>query len=126
MISSLDHLVLTVSDIDNTVDFYTRVLGMQKQVFGDNRVALKFGAQKFNLHQHGNEFEPKAHSPTPGSADICLITHLDIEQACERVAAAGVIIIEGIVDRSGATGPIRSFYFRDPDQNLIEVSSYRG
>ena len=62
MISSLDHLVLTVSDIDNTVDFYTRVLGMQKQVFGDNRVALKFGAQKFNLHQHGNEFEPKAHS----------------------------------------------------------------
>ena len=68
MIASLDHLVLTVSDIDKTVDFYTRVLGMHKQVFGGNRVALKFGAQKFNLHHYGNQFEPKAESPTPGSA----------------------------------------------------------
>jgi len=124
MISNLDHLVLTVRSIEKTVDFYTTVLGMKKEVFGEGRVALKFGRQKFNLHQVGNEFEPKAATPTPGSADICLITNLPIKEAFERVIAMNIEIIEGVVPRTGANGPIKSFYFRDPDQNLVEVSSY--
>lgn len=124
MISSLDHLVLTVRSIDATARFYTDILGMEKEVFGEGRVALKFGGQKINLHQLDKEFEPKADCPTPGSADICLITHLPIQDAYDRVSAKGVSIIEGIVARTGATGPIQSFYCRDPDQNLIEVSSY--
>lgn len=124
MISSLDHLVLTVRSIDETVRFYSEILGMEKEVFGAGRVALKFGAQKINLHQLGNEFEPKADFPTPGSADICLITSLPIQDAYDKVSAKGVNILEGVVARTGATGPIQSFYFRDPDQNLIEVSSY--
>lgn len=124
MIASLDHLVLTVKSIERTVRFYTDILGMEEETFGAGRVALKFGCQKINLHQSGQEFEPKAHSPMPGSADICLLTDLPIEEAFEHVADKGVSIIEGIVARTGATGPIRSFYFRDPDNNLIEVSSY--
>ena len=124
MIASLDHLVLTVRDIDETVHFYSDVLGMKKEVFGGGRIALKFGSQKINLHQQGNEFEPKAAYPTPGSADICFITNLPIQDAYDQVSAKGIDILEGIVARTGATGAIQSFYFRDPDQNLIEVSSY--
>ncbi len=97
---------------------------MEKEVFGEGRVALKFGCQKINLHQHGREFEPKANTPMPGSADICLISSLPIIEALERVKSNGITIIEGIVSRTGAMGPIQSFYFRDPDKNLIEVSSY--
>lgn len=124
MISNLDHLVLTVKSIDDTVDFYTEILGMEEVLFGEGRVALKFGTQKINLHQLGKEFEPKANTPTPGSADLCFISHLPIQDAYDRVADKGVQIVEGIVDRTGATGPIRSFYVRDPDNNLIEISSY--
>lgn len=124
MISSLDHIVLTVRSIEDTVHFYTEVLGMEQEVFGEGRVALKFGVQKINLHQSGKEFEPKASVPTPGSADLCLITDLPISVAYDRVAEKNVRIVEGIVSRTGAVGPIQSFYFRDPDQNLIEVSSY--
>ena len=124
MILHLDHLVLTVKDIEKTAAFYTQVLGMQKEVFGEGRVALVFGQQKFNLHQLGKEFEPKADKPTSGSADLCLITDMDIHDAMAHVKAQGVEIIEGIVPRTGATGPIQSFYFRDPDQNLIEISAY--
>lgn len=124
MINRLDHLVLTVRSIDDTVAFYCGVLGMEKETFGAGRTALTFGNQKINLHQAGNEFEPRADRPTPGSADLCLITELPIETALERIRDAGVEIIEGIVPRTGATGPIESFYFRDPDQNLIEVSAY--
>ena len=123
-IARLDHLVLTVADIDATCDFYTRVLGMQVHTFGDNRRALTFGVQKINLHQHGREFEPKAHRPVPGSADLCLIAGVLLAEAEAHVRAAGVEIVEGPVRRTGATGPIWSFYFRDPDLNLIEVSSY--
>jgi catechol 2,3-dioxygenase-like lactoylglutathione lyase family enzyme len=123
-IDRLDHLVLTVADIDATCDFYTRVLGMTVVTFGDNRRALTFGAQKINLHQHGREFEPKAHKPVPGSADLCLIAGVPLAEAGAHIRAAGVDIIEGPVRRSGATGPIWSVYFRDPDLNLIEVSSY--
>jgi catechol 2,3-dioxygenase-like lactoylglutathione lyase family enzyme len=123
-IARLDHLVLTVADIDATCDFYTRVLGMALVTFGDNRRALNFGAQKINLHQQGREFEPKAHKPMPGSADLCLIAGVPLAEAEAHIRAAGVDIIEGPVRRTGATGPIWSVYFRDPDQNLIEVSSY--
>ena len=126
MISSLDHLVLTVKSIDRTIEFYTTTLGMKKESFGNGRVALKFGAQKINLHQLGQEFEPKAALPTPGSADICLITELPIEQALKQVQSRGGVVLNGIVPRTGAAGPIQSFYLRDPDQNLIEVSSYSG
>ncbi|MFN3883112.1 MAG: VOC family protein [Nitrincola lacisaponensis] len=126
MISHLDHLVLTVRSIDTTVEFYVDILGMEKEVFGEGRVALKFGSQKINLHQYGKEFEPKADHPTPGSADLCFITTLPIRDALARVAEKGVCVIEGIVTRTGANGPIQSFYFRDPDQNLIEVSSYEA
>lgn len=124
MISRLDHLVLTVRNIDATVAFYCNVLGMEKETFGAGRIALKFGNHKINLHEAGREFEPKADRPTPGSADICLITELPIGEAMSRIEGAGVEIIEGVVPRTGATGPLESFYFRDPDLNLIEVSAY--
>ena len=124
-IDRLDHLVLTVADIDATVEFYTRVLGMKAVTFGAGRTALAFGRSKINLHQAGHEFEPKAHCPTPGSADLCLIADDPLEQVIEELAAHRVPIEEGPVERTGATGPILSVYFRDPDHNLIEVSTYR-
>ena len=123
-IDRLDHLVLTVRDIEITVQFYVTVLGMEKEEFGAGRLALKFGNQKINLHQAGKEFEPKAQRPTPGSADLCFITEIPLSQAMDHVRNKGVAIIEGPVARTGATGPINSFYFRDPDMNLIEVSNY--
>ena len=122
-ISHLDHLVLTVANIENTVRFYTSVLGMETETFGKGRMALRFGEQKINLHQAGKEFEPKALKPTPGSADLCFITETPLDEAMEHVRSQGVHIIEGPVTRTGATGPIRSFYFRDPDGNLIEVAN---
>ncbi|MBK4734878.1 VOC family protein [Noviherbaspirillum pedocola] len=122
-VARLDHLVLTVADIDTTCDFYTRVLGMRVITFGEGRKALAFGAQKINLHRHGHEFEPKAQRPTPGSADLCFITDTPLDEAAARIRAAGVEIIEGPVRRTGAQGPILSVYFRDPDANLIEVSN---
>jgi len=122
-ISQLDHLVLTVQNIDKSASFYQSVLGMEKILFGNNRVALKFGDQKINLHEHGNEFNPKAPQAMPGSADLCFITPLGLEQAMTHIKKAGVEIITGPVERSGANGPILSFYFRDPDQNLIEVAN---
>ena len=122
-IHGIDHLVLTVRDIDKTLQFYTTVLGMQVVRFGEGRVALKFGNQKINLHEHGREYEPKAGHPTPGSADLCFITTLDIEQATSLIGQHGVDVIEGPVDRTGATGPLISIYFRDPDDNLIELSN---
>ena len=124
MITALDHLVLTVRSIDVTTRFYCDLLGMRRETFGEGRVALCFGRQKINLHEAGKEFEPKALRPTPGSADICLLTDLPLAEARARVAAGGVEIIAGIVPRTGAVGPIESFYFRDPDGNLVEVSSY--
>ena len=123
-ISRLDHLVLTVTNIETTAEFYQRTLNMEKQTFGENRVALKFGQQKINLHQVGKEYEPKAQTPTPGSADLCFITETPLAEAMQQVRDGGVEIIEGPVDRTGAMGPISSFYFCDPDNNLIEVSNY--
>jgi catechol 2,3-dioxygenase-like lactoylglutathione lyase family enzyme len=123
-IDRLDHLVLTVADIDATVAFYTRGLGMEAVTFGAGRTALAFGRSKINLHRAGHEFEPKARRPTPGSADLCLIAVGPMEQVIEDLAAHGIPVEEGPVERTGATGPILSVYFRDPDQNLIEVSTY--
>ena len=123
-IDRLDHLVLTVADIDATVAFYTRVLGMEAVTFGAGRTALAFGRSKINLHRAGHEFEPKALRPTPGSADLCLISAGPLDQVIEDLAAHGIPVEEGPVERTGATGPILSVYFRDPDQNLIEVSTY--
>ncbi|MET0344942.1 MAG: VOC family protein [Casimicrobiaceae bacterium] len=124
-IDRLDHLVLTVADIDATIAFYTRVLGMSAVTFAEGRRALAFGTHKINLHRAGHEFAPCARRPTPGSADVCLITSRLLAEAMAHVRACGVTIEEGPVQRTGATGPIESFYFRDPDGNLIEVSNYR-
>jgi catechol 2,3-dioxygenase-like lactoylglutathione lyase family enzyme len=123
-IDRIDHLVLTVRDIEATCAFYSRVLGMDIVAFGAGRVALTFGIQKFNLHQAGHEFEPKAKHPTPGSADICLIAAVPLAQVIAHLEVCGVPIIEGPTTRTGATGPLQSVYFRDPDSNLIEVSTY--
>ncbi len=121
-VQSLDHLVLTVADLDATVAFYTDYLGMTADVFGpDQRTALKFGAQKINLHVAGREFEPKAEKPVPGSGDLCFLVS-DLDGMAARLRAGGIAIIEGPVPRTGATGPIRSIYVRDPDGNLIELS----
>ena len=123
-IERLDHLVLTVRDIAATCDFYARVLGMEVVTFGAGRKALAFGRQKFNLHEAGREFEPKADTPTPGSADLCLIADGTLDDVIAHLRACGVPILEGPVQRTGALGPITSVYFRDPDRNLIEVSTY--
>ena len=121
-ISRIDHIVLTVNSIPATIDFYVRVLGMHADTFADNRVALKFGQQKINLHEADNEFEPKAQNATPGSADLCLLTETELSLAMQHVQNCDVEIIEGPVERTGATGKLLSFYIRDPDQNLIEVA----
>lgn len=123
-IKNMDHLVLTVADIDKTMQFYSTILGFEIVTFKNNRRALKFGSQKLNLHQKGNEFEPKADKPTCGSADLCFIAETDILDVFNELKEKGVEIIEGIVERSGAMGTIQSVYFRDPDKNLIEVSNY--
>jgi len=122
----LDHLVLTVASIPATVRFYQDVLGMRSEKFetasGEIRQALKFGTSKINLHQHGQEFEPKAQCPTPGSADLCFLTQTPIQDWQRHLAAQGVTIESGPVERTGATGPLVSIYIRDLDQNLIEIS----
>jgi len=122
-IDKLDHLVLTVKDIEKTVNFYTRVLGMSKTVFGQGRIALRFADQKINLHVYGNEFDPKAKRPTPGSTDLCFITSDKIEAVIEHIESCDVKVIEGPVERTGAKTKLRSIYLRDPDDNLIELAN---
>lgn len=124
-INRLDHLVLTVKDLDKTIDFYTRVLGMEKEVFKGSRIALKYGNQKINLHELGNEFEPKAYKVQEGSADLCFIIETDINEAKTYIESIGIKIEEGIVARTGTIGEIESLYLRDPDMNLIELSNYK-
>jgi len=122
-IERLDHLVLTVTDIDATCAFYTRVFGMALMRFGEGRVALGFGEQKINLHPHGGEFEPKASRPIPGSADLCLITRTPMAEVLAHLESCAVPVEEGPVQRTGAQGPILSVYCRDPDGNLIELAN---
>jgi catechol 2,3-dioxygenase-like lactoylglutathione lyase family enzyme len=120
----LDHLVLTVRDIEASLDFYTRVLGMRLVTFGNGRKALTFGIAKINLHQGGKELEPKALHPTPGSADLCFVVLTPLQVVVERLRAHGTEILLGPVKRTGAQGEMQSVYVRDPDGNLIELSSY--
>ncbi|NQV48846.1 MAG: VOC family protein [Rhodospirillaceae bacterium] len=123
----LDHLVLTVVDLDVSCDFYARVLGMEPVTFdvgGVTRRALSFGKQKINLHESGNEFTPRAAMAIPGSSDLCLITESTIEDIIDHLKSAAVDILQGPVARTGAEGPMMSVYFRDPDGNLLEVSRY--
>lgn len=126
-VQSLDHLVLTVRDMEATLRFYEAGLGMQAERFtvadGSTRLALKYGAQKINLHQAGAEFEPKAKLPTPGSADLCFLSETPLADWQDHLADQGIAILEGPVPRTGATGPILSIYLRDPDDNLIEISN---
>lgn len=124
IIDRIDHIVLTVQNIEKTVEFYNNILGMNVVEFNQGRKALTFGSQKINLHQKGREFEPKAHIPTCGSMDLCLITSTDINQIKRELKDKGIEIIQGIVERTGAVGNIKSIYIRDPDQNLIELSNY--
>ena len=122
-LEKLDHLVLPVSNIDAIATFYTTYLGMEKRIFGDDRVALHFGDQKINLHPAGWDYEPKARVSTPGSADLCFIVSERVDSLQTKLALRGVEVIEGPVERTGATGRLRSIYIRDPDGNLIELSN---
>ncbi len=124
VLDRFDHVVLTVADVEKTCEFYARAVGMQVQTFGGGRKALVFGRQKLNLHQLGKEIDPKAKRPTPGSADLCFIATTPVEDVIAHLKAVGVKIEDGPVPRTGAMGPIRSVYFRDPDENLIEISNY--
>jgi catechol 2,3-dioxygenase-like lactoylglutathione lyase family enzyme len=123
-IEAIDHIVLTVKDVEATCAFYAQALGLRVVTFGGGRKALSFGTQKINLHPYGREFEPKAGKPTPGSGDLCLITSKPLTDVVGHLRTCGVELLEGPVQRTGAVGPIRSVYFRDPDGNLIEVASY--
>jgi catechol 2,3-dioxygenase-like lactoylglutathione lyase family enzyme len=126
MIDHLDHIVLTTARTRECIDFYTRVLGMKLERFGEGRMALKFGEQKINLHEKGREFEPRATTPAPGALDFCFIAAVPLEQVIARLSAEKVPIIEGPVMKTGACYPIRSVYVRDPDGNLVEISERAG
>jgi catechol 2,3-dioxygenase-like lactoylglutathione lyase family enzyme len=129
MIDRVDHIVLTTRDKDACIRFYTEVLGMRLESFRtptEERLALKFGAQKINLHEWGREFSPRAHVAVPGSLDLCFIAGVSLEKVIEKLNAAKIRIIEGPVAKTGARGPIRSVYVRDPDLNLVEISVYNN
>ena len=123
-VDRIDHFVLTVNDIEATCNFYQRVCGMDVITFGNGRKALSFGRNKINLHKAGNELEPKSAVPTPGSGDFCLIASVSMVDIINHLKATDVEIEEGPVPRTGAKGPISSVYFRDPDENLVEISVY--
>lgn len=123
MIESLYHLVLTVADINLSLHFYCDILGMQPITFGDDRKAAQFGQQKINFHKAGNEVKPHASKPTSGSADLCFLTHMDLQPVIDKLTHHKIPIQEGPVQRTGAIGPILSIYIFDPDGNLIEISS---
>lgn len=124
-VSHLDHLVLTVADIEISCQFYQSALNFEVITFGENRKALKFGNQKINLHQVGKEFEPKAVHPTTGSADLCFIAETPLEEVIAHLQTQNIDIVEGPIERTGAMGKILSIYLRDPDQNLIEIANYQ-
>ena len=123
-IDRIDHIVITAFDLDRTIDFYSKVMGMEPITFAGGRRGLSFGRQKINLHQSGREFEPKALKPTPGSMDLCFITETPLAEVISHLKSHGVAIAQGPVEKTGAQGPMMSVYFRDPDGNLIEVSNY--
>lgn len=122
-IASIDLVVMTVASIERTCDFYQNALGMRADEYSSGRFALTFGSQKFNLHEAGNEFEPRARTPLPGSADFCLIAETPLDEVMAHLAALDIDIELGPVERNGATGPLRSIYLRDPDGNLVEIAN---
>ena len=122
MLASVDHIVLTTRDLDRCLDFYTRVLGMTLERYGEGRIALKFGPHKFNVHPPGFEASIRAALPTPGSLDLCFLADRPIDAVVAKLKSCAVAIEEGPVTRTGARGRIRSVYVRDPDSNLIEIS----
>lgn len=124
-ITSLDHLVLTVADVEKTINFYTTILGMKEITFGENRKALLFGKQKINLHQKGKEIHPNAHNADCGTADLCFLTDTPLDEVYQILQSNNIEILEGgMVVRTGAVGKIESIYCRDPDGNLLEISRY--
>ncbi|MGH2492180.1 MAG: VOC family protein [Candidatus Limnocylindria bacterium] len=125
-VGRIDHVVLTVADVERTISFYQRVLGMSAVTFGEGRRALAFGDQKLNLHQAGREFEPKARRPTPGAVDICFTTDVPLDEVAAHLRSQSIEIELGPVDKIGARRALRSLYFRDPDGNLIEVANEVG
>ena len=127
MIDHVDHIVLTTRDLPGCIRFYTEVLGMKLERFRtptEERLALKFGQQKINLHEWGKEFEPRAHVAVPGSLDLCFIAAVPLDKVIEKLKGANVPILEGPVKKTGAMGPMQSVYVRDPDLNLVEISVY--
>jgi catechol 2,3-dioxygenase-like lactoylglutathione lyase family enzyme len=129
MIDHIDHIVLTTRDKPACIRFYTEVLGMKLVTFktpSEERLAFTFGAQKINLHEWGREFSPRAHVAVPGSLDLCFIAAVSLDEVMARLRAARIPIVEGPVKKTGATGPIRSVYVRDPDLNLVEISVYES
>jgi catechol 2,3-dioxygenase-like lactoylglutathione lyase family enzyme len=122
MIGAIDHIVLTTADLERCLDFYTRVLGMRLERYGENRIALRFGDHKFNVHPPGFDAGIKARRPTPGSLDLCFLAERPLSEVIAQLEANGVPIEEGPVVRTGARFPIRSVYVRDPDGNLVEIS----
>jgi len=126
MIDHIDHIVLTTRDLQGCIRFYTEVLGMKLERFSENRLALKFGSQKINLHEWGREFTPRAHVAAPGTLDLCFIASIGLEKVIENLKKNNIPILEGPVAKTGAAGPIRSVYVRDPDLNLVEISVYNS
>src|ERR1051326_828500 len=129
MIDHIDHIVLTTRDLAACIRFYTEALGMKLERFRtptEERLALKFGNQKINLHEWGREFEPRAHVAVPGSLDLCFIASEPLDDVIKKLTARKIKIIEGPVKKTGAAGPIRSVYVRDPDLNLVEISVYES
>ena len=122
----LDHLVLTVRDVEATCAFYERVLGMRRQSFAKGRLALHFGDQKINLHPYPSPIDPKAAVAEPGSADLCFITDEPIDRVCDHLRSKAMEIEVGPKTTAGALGPMTSVYIRDPDGNLIEIANYQG
>ena len=125
-ISHLDHFVLTVADIGRTCEFYENLLGMRRALFGEGRMALHFGNNKINLHQADTVVDPNVRHATPGSADLCFITMTPITEVVDALNEAGVPIIAGPDERSGARSRLMSVYFYDPDENLVEVANEIG
>jgi catechol 2,3-dioxygenase-like lactoylglutathione lyase family enzyme len=125
MIDHVDHIVLTTRDLDACVRFYTEVLGMKLERFRtptEERLALKFGNQKINLHVWGKEFTPRAHVAAPGTLDLCFIASVGLDEVVKTLKNKNVPILEGPVAKTGAVSKLRSVYVRDPDLNLVEIS----
>jgi len=128
MIDHVDHIVLTTRDREACIRFYVDVLGMKLERFrtpNEERLALKFGSQKINLHEWGKEFVPRAHVAVPGSLDLCFIAAVPLSEVMKRLQQHRILILEGPVAKTGAMGPMQSVYVRDPDLNLVEISEYK-